>query len=162
MLLFGLTVWYGTLAPAPELGAYPNEEHLADDYDQYLGKKVSVSGAVVDTDPMTIDVEYGANEHIQLTITDLAVDANEGDNLRVYGVVAPNHTIQSLNAFAVSPSGYLYMYPASFFAGLWVLGRIIQYWRLDLTDWTLKRRKTPFQPKVFDRVQTRIHQWREN
>ncbi|WP_458204551.1 hypothetical protein [Haladaptatus sp. NG-SE-30] len=158
VLLFGLTVWFGTLTPAPELGVYPSEEHLATDYDHYRGQKVTVSGTVVETDPMTIDAEYGADEHVQFTITNLAIDANEGDNLRVYGTVGPDHTIQSHNAVAVPPSGHVYTYSISFLAGLWVLGRIIRFWRLDPTDWTLKRRTTPLQLNVFDRVQTRIDQ----
>ncbi|WP_435156741.1 hypothetical protein [Haladaptatus sp. DFWS20] len=162
VLLFGLAVWYGTLTPAPGLGVYPSEEHLATDYDRYLGTKVTVGGTVVDTEPMTISAEYGANEQIRLIITDLTVEANKGDNLRVYGRAAPGHTIQAINAFAVPPFGHVYTYSISFLAGLWMLWRIIRYWHFDLTDWTLRRRTTPLQPNVVDRIQSHIHQWRND
>ncbi|MCO8265165.1 hypothetical protein NKF06_00825 [Haloferax sp. AB510] len=140
--LFGLMVWFGSLAPAPGVGAYPGSEELGTDYDAWVGDQVSLTGTVIDTDPLTISAEYGAGEQVRLRVTDAAVDAQQGDSLSVYGVVEPDRTIRSLNAYTVPPGNYLYMYAVSFLAGLWVLGRIIRSWRLDET-WSLVPRETP-------------------
>ncbi|WP_042665023.1 hypothetical protein [Haloferax sp. ATB1] len=140
--LFGLMVWFGSLAPTPEVGAYPGSEELGTDYDAWVGDQVSLTGTVTDTNPLTISAEYGAGEHVRVRVTNAAVDAQQGDSLSVYGVVEPDRTIRSLNAYTVSPANYLYMYAVSFLAGLWVLGRIIRSWRLDET-WSLVPRETP-------------------
>lgn len=139
-LLFGLAVWYGSLAPAPALGAYPSQEHLATDYDRYLGERVTVDGSVQTTDPVTITAEYGAGQTIRLTVTGLSTSVSEGETLRVYGVVEPDSTIRAINAFTVPRRGLWYTWTVSFVAGLWVLGRIIRYWKLDTGDWTLEPR----------------------
>ena len=97
-LLFGLAVWFGSLGPAPALGAYPDEENLGEEYSDYLGERVTVTGWVIATDPVVIRAEYGADEAIQLTITDLSITATEGDRLRVYDVVTPDQTIRANNA----------------------------------------------------------------
>ncbi|WP_244877439.1 hypothetical protein [Haloferax prahovense] len=140
--LFGLMVWFGSLAPAPEAGAYPGAEELGTDYDAWVGDQVNLTGTVIDTDPLTISAEYGAGEQVRLQISNAAVDAQQGDTLSVYGVVEPDRELSSLNAYTVPPANYLYMYAVSFLAGLWVLGRIIQSWRLDET-WSLAPRETP-------------------
>lgn len=139
-LLFGLAVWYGSLAPAPAFGAYPNQEHLATDYDRYLGERVSVDGFVQTTDPVTITAEYGAGHTIRLTITGLSISVSEGENLRVYGVVEPDSTIRTINAFTVPRRGLWYTWTVSFVAGLWVFGRIVRHWKLDTVGWTLEPR----------------------
>lgn len=161
VVLGGLAAWYGSLGPAPGLGAYPSQEDLATDADRYLGTHVSVGGQVVTTDPVTIRAEYGAGETIRLTITDLAVTPAEGDHLRVYGVVEADRTIRAHNAFTVPQWGRWYTWSVSFLAGLWVLTRIIRYWRLDGTEWTLTPRDTPWTPRLLDRIRTSIHAIRD-
>lgn len=141
--LLGLTIWFGSLASAPEVGAYPDEDQLGTDYDSWVGKEASLTGTVVDTDPLTIVAEYGTDSQIRLRISDTAVDARQGDRLAVFGVVEPNHTVRALNAYTIPPANYLYMYVVSFLAGLWVLGRLVRTWRLDWETWSLVPRITP-------------------
>lgn len=156
-LLFGLAVWYGSLAPAPALGAYPNQEELGTNYEQYLGERVTVGGRVVDTDPVTIRATYGAGDHIQMTVTDLDSTPTEGDSMRVYGVATPDQTIRAINAVAVPQWGRWYTWSVSFLAGLWVLVRLGRSWRLETADWTLTPRETRWTPPLIDRLRTHIH-----
>lgn len=141
-LLGGLAIWYGSLAPAPALGAYPDQDQLATDYEQYRGDHVSLSGHVVDTNPVLIVTTTDTGAAIRLTVTELSIRVTEGDELRVYGVVEADHTIRAIRAFTVPPSGQWYAWTVSFLAGIWVLARLIRYWHIDSTDWTLARRET--------------------
>ncbi|WP_411967241.1 hypothetical protein [Haloferax sp. YSSS75] len=141
--LLGLMIWFGSLGPASEVGAYPDEDQLGTEYDSWIGKEVSFTGTVISTEPLTIATEYGDRSQIQLRVTGTSIDAQEGDRLAVFGVVEPNHTIQALNAYTIPASNYLYMYVVSFLAGLWVLGRLVRTWRLDWETWTLVPRATP-------------------
>lgn len=136
-LLFGLGVWYGSLAPAPDLGAYPEQEDLAADYPRYVGEYATVDGRVIATEPVTIAAEYGGGEPLELRIVGLSTSVEAGDHLRVYGLVEPDRTIRAANAFTVPRTGRLYMVAVSFLAGLWVLGRILRQWRLDRATWAL-------------------------
>lgn len=141
--LLGLVVWFGTLTPAPALGAYPGTDHLATDYDAYVGERVAVGGTVRTTDPVTITSESDTGETVRLTVTDLDVPVDRGDQLRVYGVLGPNRTLRASNAFTVPAWGHWYAYVVSFLAGCWVLVRVLRHWRLDARTWTLERRATP-------------------
>lgn len=139
-LLFGLCVWYGTLAPAPELGAYPDQEDLDERYDAYVGDRATLSGQVVDTDPVTVVTNVGADEPFRVTVTDLSTPVREGETLWVYGVVEPGRTIRAADAFTVAPGGNRYALWVSFLAGLWVLARIARHWRFDVDGWALEPR----------------------
>jgi hypothetical protein len=143
--LFGLLVWHGALAPAPEAGAYPSQEELAADYDRYLGERVTVGGRIVETDPVAIDAEYGVEESIRLTVVGLdpGVRIEEGADLQVFGVVEPDRTVRAEDAYAVPASGLWYTWTVSFLAGLWVLGRIVRHFRFDREEWGLVRRARP-------------------
>jgi hypothetical protein len=160
-LLVGLAIWYGSLTPAPALGAYPDVEDLATSSDQYRGETVEVGGRVVDTTPVTIRVEYGASTTDRFTVTDLSVTPVEGEKLRVYGVVEDDQTIQAVNAFTVPPQGQWYAWGTSFLAGLWVLARLIRQWQLDRTNWTLNRRETAVTPQLVKHIRTHIHRTRD-
>ncbi|KAB1187485.1 MULTISPECIES: hypothetical protein [Haloferax] len=141
--LFGLLVWYGSLAPNPSVGAYPDSEDLGPEYDAWVGEQTSLTGTVVETDPLTIVSEYGTGELLRLQVTDADVDAQQGETLALYGVVEPDNTIRALNAYTVPSTNYVYMYGVSFLAGLWVLGRLARDWRLDWKTWSLEPRESP-------------------
>lgn len=160
-LLFGLAAWFGSLGPAPELGSYPSETHLAADYERYLGERVTVDGRVVDTAPVTIVAEYGAGGHVRLTITDLSMDVTEGERLRVHGVAERDYTVRAIDAISVPQSGRWYAWTVSFLAGLWVLGRLVRYWRLDTAEWTLRPRESPLTTPVLDRLRSNSYHRRD-
>lgn len=143
--LFGLGVWFGSLPYDPASGALPGVDLLAKDYDRFEGHEVDVGGRVVSTDPVVIVAEPDAGGELRLTVVDLdeSVRVREGVDLRVYGVAEADHTVRALNAYTVSPIGLWYAWSVSFLAGLWVLGRIGRYWRVDWRTVTLVRRDTP-------------------
>ncbi|WP_416840388.1 hypothetical protein [Haloferax sp. DFSO52] len=143
--LLGLMIWFGSLAPDPAVGAYPSTTELGIEYDVWVGEQASLTGTVIETDPLTIVAEYGSGEQVRLKVTGAAIDAQQGDTLAVYGVVEPNHTIRALNAYTIPASNYLYMYVVSFLAGVWVLGRLIRTWRIDWGSWSLEPRAKPLQ-----------------
>lgn len=151
-VLFGLCVWYGSLAPAPELGAYPNEDELAMDYAHYVGGYATVTGMVVTTEPVTIDADTGTGERIRLHVVDLSVAVEAGDRLQVYGVVGQDRTIRAVNAYTVPRTGLWYTWTVSFLAGLWVLGRIIRHWRVDSTAWVFEPRARPLGRRTGARI----------
>lgn len=141
--LFGLLVWFGSLAPAPAVGAYPDDTNLGTNYDAWVGEKASLTGEVVETDPLTIVAEYSAGERIRLRVTGTDLQPAPGDRLTVFGVVKPDRTLHVQTAYIVPSSGYTYMYTVSFIAGLWVLGRLVRTWRIDRQTWSLEPRSTP-------------------
>ncbi|KTG19441.1 hypothetical protein AUR66_18100 [Haloferax profundi] len=130
------------------MGAYPSESELGTEYDVWIGEETSLTGTVVETEPLTIVAEYGTGEKLRLQIVGADLDAQRGDSLVVFGVVEEDHTIRALNAYTTPASNYLYMYVVSFLAGVWVLGRLIRTWRLDCENWSLEPRTTPL--KVSD------------
>lgn len=140
--LFGLMVWHGSLEPDPSVWALPGAEELGHDYDRYHGKRVAVWGRVVETDPVVIAAHYDGTQAIRLRIVGLEEPAavTEGSRLNVYGVVEPDRTVRALNAVRIPAWGVWYTYSISFLAGLWVLGRIVRHWQVDIADWTLHRR----------------------
>lgn len=160
-LLSALGVWYGGLSPAPEAGDYPDENDLGGTYSRYLGDRAMLSGRVTETTPVVLVTEYGAGETLRLTVTNLSLSAANGDRLRVYGVVEPNHTIRAVDAYTQPPRAYWYASTVSFLAGLWVLGRVVRYWRLDTSDWTFEPRSKPVTPRVVSRLRRSIRRMRK-
>lgn len=141
-LLFGLCIWYGSLAPAPQMGDYPGNEELASGFDQYVGQRVAVSGVVQSRQPTTITVTAGP-ESFDIRIKNAPSEVATGDFLRVFGIVQSGHTVRVTNAVVVSQRGLWYTWLISFLASLWIAGRVVRYWRLDTEQWVLKPRDSP-------------------
>jgi hypothetical protein len=136
--LFGLCVWYGTYGIAPGLGEYPTEQAIASAPTEYVGDTVTLSGTVVGTDPVEIRITDGSTKRT-LTVTGVDAPVERGDQLRVFGHLVDEDTVQVTNAFTVPPSGFIYSYLISFAAGLWVLTRLLTQWRLDYTRGLVRR-----------------------
>lgn len=132
----------GTMTPSPTLGDYPGNEELGSDYVDNVGGKVAVAGVVVDTEPTVISLSYADRDGLELTVTNLDFRPDEGDRLRVFGTVRADNTIEAINAFYVPRSGLWYTWAVSFVAGLWVLGRILNHWKIDREQWSLRPRAT--------------------
>lgn len=151
-LLFGLCVWHGSLAPAPELGDYPDGRDLAGQYGAYVGDRATLSGQAVAAEPVTVVVTSGAGDPLRLTVTDLSVPVREGETVWVYGVVESERTIRATDAFTVAPGGTRYALSVSFLAGLWVLARIGRHWRFDAGDWALEPRDRASDSRALGRL----------
>lgn len=160
-VMFGLMVGYGTLTPAPSLGAYPSEDDLAANYDGHIGQPVQVLGTVVETDPVVIATQYdyyAAGEAyggtLTLTVTDVTATVSQGQVVQVYGVARPDHTVTARTVVTVPVANFVYMYGISMLAGLWVLVRLARDWRLDWQRGALTRREDP--PALVDSVVTHV------
>ncbi len=146
LILTFFFIWYGSLGPNPEKGSYPNQEHLIEDYDAYIGEEVEVGGKVVETDPVRIEAEHG-DESIELNITGVEESVEKGDRLTVYGTVEEEQTIEAENAVIQPVVNWLYMYLISGIAAFWVFLRIVKQWRWDSETASLKVREEPLSLK---------------
>ncbi|MUV88820.1 hypothetical protein GJ629_02045 [Halapricum sp. CBA1109] len=128
--LFGLVVWYGTLQPAPGLGAYPDNSEFVADTEPYVGEQVTLTGTVVATDPLTVAVSDGQHTR-ELVVTGVSVTVESGETLRAFGTLTDRSTLRAESGFGVPPSGHYYAWTISFLAGLWVLARLVRHSRID-------------------------------
>jgi hypothetical protein len=144
-ILAGLCLWYGALAPAPAAHVYPETEDVLTGADRYVGDRVAVSGTVVETSPLTIELEPDdpANDPRRLTVIGADATPTTGDRLSVYGVLQDEGSIRALGTVTYSTRGHVYTYSISFLAGLWVLARIVRQWAFDPERGGLKRRHDP-------------------
>lgn len=141
--LFGLVVWYGTLAPAPDQGAYPSHDEFLDAPHRYLGDRVVTAGRVTGTDPVLIAVERGLGPPVELAVTGVDHPVEEGNGLRVFGRLVGPREIAADESFAVPEARLAYTYVVSFLAGLWVLARVVRTWRFDRETAGLVPRSEP-------------------
>ena len=139
VVLFGTFVAYGSLGPAPERNVYPDNRDLADDYDRYVGDRVAVSGEVVSTDPLVVAATDGRGGEIEYRIVRTTKRPAVGEDLRVFGIAREGGVIAARDGFVVDEGGPLYAYGASALAGLWVLGRLVRRWRLDIESGLVRR-----------------------
>lgn len=128
VILLGLCVWFGALAPAPTLGAYPDSDTVGQTPSAYVGSVVEISGRVVHTEPVVIELASRPDSRL-LAVTDLTTPVVEGETLRVFGTMTGPGTVSATAAFTVPRSGFVYTYVVSFLAGLWVLSRLLGQWR---------------------------------
>jgi len=143
IVLGTLLVWQGALDPAPDLGMYPGNDELSAEHDRYIAHRVSVDGIVVETDPVVLAVDTERHAGLRLQITDVSQPVSPGDQLAVYGIARPNHTVQTLNTQITPRRGFWYAYLTSFGAGLWVLSRGLRQWYVNWEAKTIERRTSP-------------------
>lgn len=146
IILLILFVWYGSASPEPEKGHYPGSEHVVQDREAYVGEKVDIGGRVVETDPLTIEVEYG-DDSILLEIVNTSKDADVGDRVSVFGTLNENHTITAETMIVRPLTNWYYMYGVSGAAAIWLLVRLISHWKYTPTGF--KPREEPL--KLFRR-----------
>ncbi|QLD87069.1 hypothetical protein HWV23_15505 [Natronomonas halophila] len=112
-------------------GTIPSVD-VTTDYESRVGERVQVAGTVVDTDPVRID-----HEGVVLTVVGAESSTDEpikrGDHLVVYGTVEPDRTIAAHNIVVRSSWEFQYLYGVSLVGALWVLGRFLRGWRLDVS-----------------------------
>lgn len=129
--LVGLFVWTGTVSPNPALNDFPGNDQVGPNPDAYVGQHVSLSGTVVATDPVIVEVQYGIDERREITFENLDEHVVEGQHVNAFGTLTDESTLKVENALVRSPWEKWYMYAVSFLGGLWVLGRLLVHWRFD-------------------------------
>jgi hypothetical protein len=114
----------------PDAGVFPGNDDVIETPDRYVGDRVTVSGDVRQTEPLTISVD-AKGDTIRVTITDADASPASGDFLRVYGFLEGPQEISAIETLVVPSSGRWYAWTVSALAGLWVLARLLAHWRVD-------------------------------
>jgi hypothetical protein len=128
-VLCGCFVAYGGLEPLPGRQIYPGSTELADEYDDYVGDLVVVSGTVVSTNPLVVAASDGHGGEVQFTVVGSPRRPTAGRVLSVFGRAQPDRRIQARRTFVVDDGGLLYAHGSSALAGCWVLVRLLRRWR---------------------------------
>jgi hypothetical protein len=158
VLLAGLVLLcplYAAQPVNPEAGVYLTGNEFTQSPAQYLGDAVVTQGSVQQTSPLVIKGEttHGTAE---VTVIDSDLRPESGDKVRVFGTIPGPDTIQTVNGFVVPQSGLWYTWVVSFLAGLWVLGRLIRHWTVDVSRLRIRRRDSPLS------LRTRLTAWRSH
>jgi len=151
--LFALLVVGGIdRPPAPELGDYPDGDQIASQSEEYRGEQVMFWSHVVATDPLEVKTFYETDrgvETLRLRITGVDSTVTAGDRLQIFGVLTGPRTVRTTNIVVHPRRGIWYSLGISFLAGLWVLGRIVVHWRVDVGTGALVPRSKSL--KILDR-----------
>lgn len=149
-MLFAACVGFGMLSPNSEAGRYPHADDIAQNPETYVDNRVVMSGTVIRTDPLVVQAEYTAvrngafvKDTVRLTVTDIEPILQRGTTVQVFGTMTDKQTIHASNTIVVPARNYLYMYAISFIAGLWVLVRLLQQWRIEWCNLQLTPRSSP-------------------
>jgi hypothetical protein len=106
-----------------------------------IGRGSLLAGAVVDTDPLVIELSEHGQTH-RLTVLDSDTEVEIGQRLSVFGTLQSEDTIMAKDSYLRDPANAQYMYVVSFLAGLWVLARLLNGWQLNTTELTVEPRET--------------------
>ena len=131
-----LLVWAGTVQPDPSDNSYPDTPEIRENTDKYVGADVSVSGTIIQMDPLTIE-DTVAGETVTFTVASTDAAVAVGDTLWVFGTLQADNHIQATATLTREPWEEQYMYVVSFGAGLLVLGRLINGWTVDTETWSV-------------------------
>lgn len=145
-----MLVAHGTTAPDPDRHHYPENEHVAESYDRYVGSGVVVAGDVAATDPVVLRGSNGAGETFEVRLTGTDRDLEPGDSVWLYGTARPDRTVAVETAIVRSDWEFQYMYVASALGGLLVLGRFVDGWRFDASRLAFRPRETPLSSGVVE------------
>ena len=145
-VLAGLLVWAGTLSPADAPRDVPDEDEIGPEPEAYVGERVTLSGTVVGTDPVVIDIEYGTGETFTVTVDGIDNPVAAGDVVTASGRLEDSSTLTAERVIVREPWELWYMYSVSFLAGLWMLGRTLRRWRFDTDVLAFVPRERPLGP----------------
>ena len=137
-ILFGMFVGYDAELLLEDPLA--DEDDLAADPEAIVGEQIELSGEVVATDPVEIEVEHDDGT---LTITvENAPDAEPGQQLTLVGTVQDPTTIDANRdrSFTREPWERQYMYAISLVGAALVAIRIANEWRFDPRSLTVSPR----------------------
>lgn len=143
VVLGGLFVWAGTIDPDAGDNNYPTAGDIHDDPAAFVGQQVQLDGTVTATDPLTIVAEPIPGDTREYEISGLAIDVAVGDQVSAFGTLESESHLAATSAHSRESWEVYYMYVISFLAGLWVLGRIVNRWRIDTEAFALVPRDRP-------------------
>ncbi|SDD78802.1 hypothetical protein [Natrinema hispanicum] len=147
LALVGLLSWTGTAAVEPLESTYPDEADVTPDRESYIGDRVVLDGAVVETDPLVIATQSNGNGRFTVvrtadTLERSAGPLETGDRITVFGTLEDVSTLDAERTISTALWESLYMVVVSFVGGCWVLARLIRGWRIDWDRYALVPRPT--------------------
>ena len=134
VVLGGLFVVHGTIAPDPERNHYASNGELAADYDAHVGDRVVLGGTAAETDPVVLTIGDGSDGEERHLVLEGLEDVTAGEDLWLSGTVQPGETITVERAVVRESWERQYMYVVSFLGGVWVLGRFLREWRFEARE----------------------------
>lgn len=143
VLLGGLLVWAGTVDASSATHNYPDATDISMDGDVYLDERVSIVGTVVETTPLTIQRAVPRGKTVTFVVENAALSPSVGDELWVHGTLRADNHVEAHNTVHRQQWERQYMYVVSFLAGLLVLGRLLNDWTVDTTEWAVVPRTEP-------------------
>ncbi len=134
--LVGLLSWTGTAAVEPLESTYPDEGDVTPARESYIGDRVVLDGAVVETAPLVIATQSNGNGRFTVRRTADTLERSTGpletgDRVTVFGTLADASTLDADRTVSTALWESLYMVVVSFIGGCWVLARLIRGWRVD-------------------------------
>lgn len=132
------------------MGVYTGIDDFTESPERFFGDAIVMGGFVQQVSPLVIKVETTYGTH-GVTITDSELRPEVRDRVRVFGTLTDPRTIRSHHAFVVPQGGLWYTWSVSFLAGLWVLGRLIQ-WTIDVSRLRFQRRDSSLSPRAPHRM----------
>lgn len=139
-ILVGLFIAYGAELGQQETAPYDSEAVVTAP-ESIVGERVSVSGTVVATDPVTISVDHDDVE-TELVLEN-APEATSGDVLSVVGELTSVQTLSVDPAPTVvrAPWEVQYMYAVSLVAVIGLVLRAVNHWRIHYAPLALEPRE---------------------
>jgi hypothetical protein len=129
-----LLIGTGTITPDPAMNNYPDEDDIGGDYNAYYGSQVILWGTVVETDPVIVEVDPDTTPASRVTFEGVDSSVSRGDEISSFGTLNDGPTLDVERSITRETWERYYMYLISFIGGLWVFGRLLQYWRIDTDD----------------------------
>lgn len=135
--LFGLMVWSGAVPANPLEREAPDEVEVTSNRGAYVGERVVLGGRIVDTDPVVLATRASGYGRYTLVDIDGQVRNTDdplevGDHVSAYGTLEDEETLVVEHAMIQRASEVRYMLAVSLLGGLWVAGRVLRQWRVDL------------------------------
>lgn len=142
--LGGIAVHYGSVmeaCPEPSETIHcPRLEALQDEYDQYVGEQVTVSGTVVGTGPLTLRLS-NSETIVLMTVSGVRTSAQPGDKVSVYGELQPDYHVAATGIVVHAAESRRMMFAVSVIAILLTSLVCIRYWTVDTGAFTVRPRR---------------------
>ncbi|WP_311171834.1 hypothetical protein [Halobellus ordinarius] len=131
VILAGLVVGFGFQFNGSD--AYPDSEAIGEEYSTHVGEKAHLWGEVVGIEDGSVVIGF---EGLRLRVTapkpgTVAV----GDQVQIYGTLAPDRQFETTAYHAQSPADRTYMYGVSVLGSLLAAGAFLRRWRIDTDEW---------------------------
>lgn len=137
LLILGGSGWRG----GPDAGGIFSDPTA--DVEDYSGGTVEVSGVVVETDPVVLEIE--GKEGAEYVQVEGIAAAEKGERLSVYGTITEEGVlaVNPERSTVQEPWEYAYMYLISLVGLLFVVVRGVRGWRFDRETLSLSPREEP-------------------